>query len=138
MQPHLVALLMLLAISLFFAILNLTFFPLLFWLIYIPDMEKKIAQKFHFNPAYNYIPFGKFIFGYFEIATSIVTRYLSLKLFKNQNKIKMNVVKVFEKTNYDIFQVSRSAIVMSFFAETSILISIINIVAAFAISKIYN
>jgi hypothetical protein len=138
MQIHVLVILGLLATGLFFVILNVTFFPLLFWLIFIPEMEKKIGQKFYFNPIYSYFPFGKFIGGYFEIAISIVTRYISLKFFSDEKKIKLKENKVFEKTGYSIFQVSRAAILMSFIGEITILVSIINVVMAFLITNIYT
>ena len=114
-----------------FLLFNLfLFLPTLYNFLIIPKIEKRVERKLKIPKIYNYLypsftRWGLFYSMYPEIALGIVIRCLSLKIFKNPNKIKfLNSISL-RSVNYKIHDASRLEILISFYAVFNSIFSII-------------
>lgn len=102
------------------AISTLTIFPLIFNLIIIPKIEKKIGEKLEYrNIVYNMQPLvlGK----YYEIMFYIVVKHMAFKLGFNSNKIKLGPRFALQLVNYDVQKASLFELFMCYLAFANIM-----------------
>lgn len=95
----------------------LTFFPIIFNLVIIPKIEKKVGTKLEYrNIVYDIQPFGLLIGKYFEIMFYIVVKHVTLKLGFNPSKIRLGPRFALQLVNYDIRQASYFELFMCYLA----------------------
>ncbi len=98
----------------------LTIFPLIFNLIIIPKIEKKIKAKLEYrNIVYNFQPIvlGK----YFEIMFYIIIKHVAFKLGFNPDQIKFGQRFALQLVNYDVRQVSWFELFMCYLAFANLI-----------------